>query len=93
MPRGRSDVPLKRGRSRNAPGALTTRIVKFLDARAPRPYRAPEIAEALGESDRVLVVRAILRQLSDAGRIVRAARGLFHGTPKERGAGGLRARA
>jgi hypothetical protein len=63
-------------------GVLSARIVKFLQGRARRAYRAPEIAEALGVRERVLVVRALLRQLSEAGRIVRVARGLFQGKGK-----------
>jgi hypothetical protein len=68
------------GRPKDAPRALKTRIAKLLHGHPSRAYRAPEVAKLLDELDRVLVVRATLRQLHREGRVQRLSRGLFQAT-------------
>jgi hypothetical protein len=70
-PRGRPPGPS------GDPDALVTRLADFLAAHPHETFRAQQIADALGESERLHVVRPLLRQLCAQDRARRIQRGLF----------------
>ncbi len=71
-----------RGRPPGDPQALTNRIAAFLAAHPGRGFRAQEVADMLGESERIGVVRPLLRQLCARKDVRRLRRGLFLAVPR-----------
>jgi hypothetical protein len=66
-----------RGRPPGDPKALTTRIAALLAAHPGRAFRAQEVADLLGVSERISIVRPLLRALCARHQARKVRRGLF----------------